>query len=105
MEFKEVIGTRRSVRYFDPDRPVEDEKIQIMLEAANRSSRSINADYIKAVVVLRDELDPEVLEQLKTPTNSWPGACGPPRMVRRQSVPGAETPCRRPSPGSWPAPG
>ena len=68
MEFKEVIGLRRSIRYFDPNRPGEDEKIQVMLEAANRSSRSINADYIKAVVVKRDELDPDVLEQLKTPT-------------------------------------
>jgi nitroreductase len=68
MEFKEVIGLRRSIRYFDPSRPVEDEKIQVMLEAANRSSRSINADYIKAVVVLRDELDADTLEQLKTPT-------------------------------------
>ena len=70
MEFKQVIGLRRSIRYFDPDRPVEREKIQIMLEAANRSSRSINADYIKAVVITRDELDPEVLEQLKTPTTN-----------------------------------
>jgi len=68
MEFKQVIGSRRSIRYFEPKRPVEDEKIQVMLEAANRSSRSINADYIKAVVVLRDELEPGVLEQLKTPT-------------------------------------
>jgi nitroreductase len=68
MEFKEVIGRRRSIRYFDPNRPVEDEKIQVMLEAANRSSRSINADYIKAVVVKRDEIDPDTLEQLKTPT-------------------------------------
>jgi nitroreductase len=68
MEFKQVIGTRRSIRYFDPNRPVEDEKIQIMLEAANRSSRSINADYIKAIVVMRDELSPEIIEQLKTPT-------------------------------------
>src|SRR2546421_2504699 len=68
MEFKQVIGLRRSIRYFDPNRPVEDEKIQIMLEAANRSSRSINADYIKAIVVMRDELGPEVIEQLKTPT-------------------------------------
>jgi nitroreductase len=68
MEFKQVIGLRRSVRYFEPDRPVEDEKIQIMLEAANRSSRSINADYIKAVVVKREEFDADTLEQLKTPT-------------------------------------
>ena len=70
MEFKQVIGLRRSIRYFEPDRPVEREKIQVMLEAANRSSRSINADYIKAVVVTRDELDPDVLEQLKTPTTN-----------------------------------
>ena len=68
MEFKEVIGLRRSIRYFDPDRPVGDDKIQVMLEAANRSSRSINADYIKAVVVKRDEIDPDTLQQLKTPT-------------------------------------
>jgi len=68
MEYKQVVGLRRSIRYFDPHRPVEDEKIQVMLEAANRSSRSINADYIKAVVVLRDELGAEVIEQLKTPT-------------------------------------
>jgi nitroreductase len=68
MEFKQVIGTRRSIRYFDPNRPVEDEKIQVMLEAANRSSRSVNADYLKAIVVKRDELSPEIIEQLKTPT-------------------------------------
>jgi len=70
MEFKEVIGRRRSIRYFEPNRPVEDEKIQVILEAANRASRSINADYIKAVVVQRDELEPDVLEQLKTPTTT-----------------------------------
>ena len=28
---KEVIGRRRSIRFFDPDRPVEREKIQVML--------------------------------------------------------------------------
>ena len=31
MEFKEVIGRRRSIRFFDPEKPVEREKIQIML--------------------------------------------------------------------------
>ena len=33
MDFKEVIGYRRSIRYFDPDREVEREKIQKILEA------------------------------------------------------------------------
>ncbi len=33
MEFKQVMGNRRSIRYFEPDKPVEKEKIQYMLEA------------------------------------------------------------------------
>ena len=70
MELKQVMGNRRSIRYFEPDKPVEKEKIQYMLEAMNRSSRAVNADFVKAVVVYRDELDPEVLEQLKTPTTT-----------------------------------
>ena len=31
MEFKEVIGRRRSIRFFDPERPVGREKIQTIL--------------------------------------------------------------------------
>jgi len=70
MEFKQVIGERRTIRFFDPTRPVDPAKIQVMLEAANRASRSVNADYAKAVVCYRDELPTEVLEQLKTPTTT-----------------------------------
>jgi len=40
---------------------------QIMLEAANRSSRPSRRLH-KAIVVMRDELSPEIIEQLKTPT-------------------------------------
>ena len=43
MEFKEVIGRRRSIRFFDPDRPVEREKIQKMLEAARLAGQSLGA--------------------------------------------------------------
>ena len=32
MEFKEVIGRRRSIRFFDPEKPVEREKIQIVMK-------------------------------------------------------------------------
>ena len=60
MEFKEVVGTRRSVRFFRPWRPVEREKIQVIFEAANRSSRSVNADYPRAVVVNRVDLDADL---------------------------------------------
>ena len=38
MEFKEVIGRRRSIRYFVPYRPVERKKIQTILEAARLAS-------------------------------------------------------------------
>lgn len=43
MEFKKVIGIRRSIRYFDPDRPVEREKIQKILEAMRIASCAVNA--------------------------------------------------------------
>src|SRR5919106_1262594 len=70
MEFKQVLGNRRSIRYFEPDRPVEKEKVQAILEAANRASRSGNIDYWKALVVYRDELADDVLQELKTPTTT-----------------------------------
>ncbi len=70
MEFKQVIGTRRSIRYFKPWKPVERGKIQVMLEAANRASRAMNADFAKAIVVDRTELGPDVLEAARTPTTT-----------------------------------
>ncbi len=70
MEFKQVVGSRRSIRWFKPWRPVEREKIQVMLEAANRASRSMNADYPRALVVYRDELADELREALRNPTTS-----------------------------------
>jgi len=70
MEFKRVVGTRRSIRWFKPWRPVEREKIQVILEAANRASRSMNADYPRALVVYRDDLSDELREALRNPTTS-----------------------------------
>lgn len=70
MEFNEVVGNRRTIRFYDPDRPVEQDKIQIILEAANRASRSVQGDYCRAVVVRRDEISDEVREALKTPTTT-----------------------------------
>jgi nitroreductase len=43
VEFKEVLGIRRSIRFFDPDRPVEREKIQKILEAMRIASCAVNA--------------------------------------------------------------
>ncbi len=67
MEFKEVIGRRRSIRFFEPDKPVEREKIQTILEAARLASCAVNAQWAKAIVVERDKLPEEKLERLKTP--------------------------------------
>lgn len=69
MEFKEVIGRRRSIRYFQSWRPVEREKIQIMLEAARLASCAVNATFMRAIVVERDKLDRATLEALKTPVS------------------------------------
>lgn len=67
MKFEQVIGNRRSTRYFDPDRPVEREKIQKILEAMRLASCAMNAQWLRVVVVYRDELDPELFERLKIP--------------------------------------
>lgn len=67
MEFKEVVGRRRSIRFFEPDKPVEREKIQTILEAARLASCAVNAQWLRAIVVERDKIPPEKLNQLKTP--------------------------------------
>jgi nitroreductase len=70
VEFKKVVGLRRSIRYYQPYRPVEREKVQVLLEAARLSSRAVNADFVQAIVVNRDELSAEDRESLKTPTTT-----------------------------------
>lgn len=67
MEFKEVVGTRRSIRFFDPDRPVEREKIQKMLEAMRLASCAVNAHWARAIVSFRDDLTEEQLKRMLTP--------------------------------------
>lgn len=67
MELKEVLGLRRSIRFFDPDRPVEREKVQKILEAMRIASCAVNAHWLRAVVINRAEIPPETLEALKVP--------------------------------------
>ncbi len=43
MDFLEIAGNRRSCRAYDPDRPVEAEKIEACLEAARLSPSACNA--------------------------------------------------------------
>ncbi|MBI2912581.1 MAG: nitroreductase family protein [Chloroflexi bacterium] len=70
MEFKEVVGRRRSIRFFQPWRSVEREKIQTILEAARLASCAVNAHWLRAIVVERDKLPRETLDTLKTPVSA-----------------------------------
>jgi nitroreductase len=56
VEFSDVVGTRRTIRDFHPDRPVEKEKIRRILEAARLQSQHRNAQLVrKAIVVTKGE--------------------------------------------------
>lgn len=70
MKFKEVVGRRRSIRYFVPYRPVEREKIQTIMEAARLASCAVNASFLRAVVIERDQLSADDLQALKVPTTT-----------------------------------
>jgi nitroreductase len=67
MELRRAIGTRRSIRFMRPYRPVEPEKIQRMLEAARLASHWGNVGSLRAVVVFRDSAPAEVLDSLAVP--------------------------------------
>lgn len=70
MDFKTVVGNRRTTRFYYPWRPVAREKIQIILEAARLASRGVNAAWAKAIVLYRDDITEEQRNQLKDPTTS-----------------------------------
>ncbi|MDP6607277.1 MAG: nitroreductase family protein [Dehalococcoidia bacterium] len=67
MEFLNVIGSRRSIRYFQQGRAVEREKIQTILEGARLASRAVNVPWAKAIVAYRDRLTQDEIDSLKTP--------------------------------------
>ncbi|MFQ5416362.1 MAG: nitroreductase family protein [Myxococcota bacterium] len=71
MELREVIGNRRSIRYLDPDRPVEIEKIQRMLEAARIASHFGNNNAVRALVVHRETATDEQLDSLPSPVGGF----------------------------------
>ncbi len=61
MDTLEAIGSRRSIRWYEPNKPVEKWKIQAMLEAARVAPSAGNFNGQRAIVVYRDE-DPEIWE-------------------------------------------
>ena len=63
VEFKQVVGNRRSIRYYKPYQPVEKDKIQTILEAARLQCQHGNAGLVrKAVVVTKGETDDAIRE-------------------------------------------
>jgi nitroreductase len=71
MELREVVGNRRSIRYLDPNKPVEIEKIQLMLEAARRASHFGNNNAARALVVHRETATEEQLASLPSPVGGF----------------------------------
>ncbi len=71
MELREAIGNRRSMRYLDPDKTVELEKIQRMLEAARIASHFGNNCSIQALVVHRETATEEQIDCLHSPVGGF----------------------------------
>jgi nitroreductase len=61
MEFADVVGARRTVRDFLPDRPVEKEKIRRILEAARLQSQHRNAQLVRKAIVVTKGETPDVI--------------------------------------------
>lgn len=71
MELQQAIGSRRSFRYLDPDRPVELWKIQKMLEAARLASHFGNNNAARALVVHRASATEEQQACLPSPVGGF----------------------------------
>jgi len=67
MEVKQVLGNRRSIRYYLPFRPVEREKIQKMLEAGRRASCVGNVTVARAVVIWREQASEQLMKAITPP--------------------------------------
>ncbi len=67
MELKEVIGRRRSIRFFLPYRPVERAKIQKMLEAARHASCVGNVMNVRSIVIWRETASEDLMRALTPP--------------------------------------
>jgi nitroreductase len=67
MELKELLGRRRTIRFYLPHRPVEREKIQKMLEAARRASCVGNVNATSAIVIWKDQASPELMQAITPP--------------------------------------
>jgi nitroreductase len=61
--FLQTVGDRRSIRYYDPDKRVEDWKIQTILQSARLASCQGNINATEAIVV--DRRDSELWDEIE----------------------------------------
>ena len=71
MELREVMGRRRSIRFLNPHKPVEPEKIQLMFEASRIASHWGNVQSLRGIAVFRDSAPKEVTEALTIPLTGF----------------------------------
>jgi nitroreductase len=71
MELRQAIGNRRSIRYLDPKKKVEVEKIQRMLEASRVASHFGNNNSVRALVVHRESASQEQIDCLHSPVGGF----------------------------------
>ncbi|MGQ0792616.1 MAG: nitroreductase family protein [Deltaproteobacteria bacterium] len=64
MELMEAMGARRSVRFYKPWKPVEEWKIQAMLQAARYASCQGNCGSTEAIVIDKKTYPKEKFEQI-----------------------------------------
>jgi nitroreductase len=81
MELREVIGRRRSIRFMNPVKPVEPEKIQKMFEAARIASHWGNVQSLRGIAIFRDSAPKEVIDALTTPLTGFQIAKAPVLIV------------------------
>jgi nitroreductase len=67
VELKEILGRRRTIRFYLPHKPVEREKIQKMLEAARRASCVGNVNATHAIVIWKEQASDELLKAITPP--------------------------------------
>lgn len=67
MEFKELLGRRRTIRFYLPHRPVERAKVQKMLEAARRASCVGNVNSARGIVIWKDKASPALIKAITPP--------------------------------------
>jgi len=70
MELREAIGRRRSIRYMNPNKPVEKEKIQVMFEAARIASHWGNVQSLRGIALFK-ETDSELIDILQGAVIGW----------------------------------